>query len=136
MKSMPFKFHLESKPLRVRITWAPFVTPVEIHALEVGGVPLLPGHAPAAAFYGGEVEFALPVRLLAGLPRLRWVLSCAGGIDEIRIEICDALGRFHLLGELLGQEPGRHEWSAERALPGFLPVGLGPGSAVANETTF
>lgn len=115
----------------MRIRWAPQGACLRVQTLTCCGVPL----TVPALLRGGEAEFQVDLPALPARADLRWALitvptvptmpddQAAGQgvdrdgpaeVDEIRIEVRDGSGRWHLLGERLGGAPDRREWAAER----------------------
>lgn len=132
------------QPLRVRIRWAPRGACLRIQTLTCCGVPL----TQPALLRGGEAEFQVDLPTLPARAHLRWALVAepadpqAGTererdrdqaeVDEIRIEVRDGSGRWHLLGERLGGAPDHREWASERQFksgPHRVPPVVAPGTA-------
>ncbi|MCS6915020.1 MAG: hypothetical protein RMK29_05595 [Myxococcales bacterium] len=118
--------------MRVRIVWSPASQPLRIEEISLSGQMLLSEIERTGGMLEVSLSGSLPPR-----PLLRWRLrgSRVPGpslIDEIRIELRDAWGQWHLVGELLGRgQPWRGERlvgsllrgpSSERLMPGWNPV--------------
>lgn len=133
------------QPLRVRIRWAPRGACLRIQTLTCCGVPL----TQPALLRGGEAEFQVDLPTLPARAHLRWALvtepadagPVTGGeraveVDEIRIEVRDGSGKWHLLGERLGGAPDHREWASERQFksgPHRVPPVLASGAAQGHE---
>lgn len=102
---------------QVRILWSPASLPLRVEEISLSGQLLL-GEAERT---GGVLELSLS-RPLPPRPLLRWRLrsgrpSGPSPIDQIRIELGDGCGQWHLVGELLGRG---QPWRGERLVGSLL----------------